>query len=136
MRKRIAIVLTAAVLTVSTYTAQADKFIEDFNSYAEGYGIPEIKPVVENISYKSSEVEILNIGEVDIYGENPISVISSACCALRAIDNGSQIDQYGRVLHAFFLNKSSRNEARATTETGVLIFCSEEKGIYTIRLVK
>ena len=136
MRKKVAVILTAAVLTVTP--ALADQFLDDFNTYADGlYGIPKIEPVVENMTYKSTEVEIMNMGEVAIYGGNPISVISAACCALRAIDNtGSQIDQYGRVLHAYFLFQSTGKESRATAETGTLIFFSEENGIYTVRLVK
>jgi hypothetical protein len=136
MRKKVAIILTAAVLTVTP--ALADQFLDDFNTYADGlYGIPQITPVVENMTYKSTDVEIMNMGEVTIYGENPLSVISAACCALRAIDNeGSQIDQYGRVLHAYFLNRSQGKESRATTETGVLIYFADENGLFTVRLVK
>jgi hypothetical protein len=136
MRKKVAIILTAAVLTVTP--ALADQFLDDFNTYADGlYGIPQITPVVENMTYKSTDVEIMNMGEVTIYGENALSVISAACCALRAIDNeGSQIDQYGRVLHAYFLNRSQGKESRATTETGVLIYFADENGLFTVRLVK
>ena len=136
MRKKVAVILTAAVLTVTP--ALADQFLDDFNTYADGlYGIPKIAPVVENMTYKSTDVEIMNMGEVAIYGENPLSVISAACCALRAIDNqGDMLDQYGRVLHAYFLHNVQHRETRATTETGVLVFFSEENGVYTVRLVK
>ena len=135
MRKKVAVILTAAVLTVTP--ALADPFLEDFNSYRNLYHIPAIEPIVENISYRSTDVEIMNMGNIEIYGENPLSVISAACCALRAIDNaGSQIDQYGRVLHAYFLLQSSGKESRATTETGILIYFSEENDIYTVRLVR
>lgn len=136
MKKKVAVILTAAVLTVTS--ALADPFLDDFNAYAGSlYHIPALEPVVENISYKSADVEIMNMGEVTIYGENPISVISAACCALRAIDNaGNMLDQYGRVLHAYFLNRSQGKESRATTETGVLIYFAEENGLFTVRLVK
>lgn len=134
--KKVAVILTAAVLTVTS--ALADPFLDDFNAYAGSmYHIPALEPVVENISYKSADVEIMNMGEVTIYGENPLSVISAACCALRAIDNtGNMLDQYGRVLHAYFLNRSQGKESRATTETGVLIYFAEENGLFTVRLVK
>ena len=135
MRKKVAMILTAAVLTVTH--ALADPFLDDFNSYRNLYHIPAIEPIVENISYRSTDVEIMNMGNIEIYGENPLSVISASCCALRAIDNaGSQIDQYGRVLHAYFLLQSSGKESRATTETGILIYFSEENDIYTVRLVR
>ena len=135
MRKKVAVILTAAVLTVTP--ALADPFLDDFNSYRNLYHIPAIEPIVENISYRSTDVEIMNMGNIEIYGENPLPVISAACCALRAIDNaGSQIDQYGRVLHAYFLLQSSGKESRATTETGVLIYFAEENGLFTVRLVK
>ena len=135
MRKKVAVILTAAVLTVTHDLA--DPFLDDFNSYRNLYNIPAIEPIVENISYRSTDVEIMNMGNIEIYGKNPLSVISAACCALRAIDNaGSQIDQYGRVLHAYFLLQSSGKESRATTETGILIYFSEENDIYTARLVR
>lgn len=135
MRKKVAVILTAAVLSVST--AMADPFLDDFNTYRSLYNIPAIEPVVENLSYKSADVEIMNLGEVTICGQDAISVISAACCALRAIDNaGSQIDQYGRVLHAYFLNRSQGKESRATTETGIQIYFAEENGLFTVRLVK
>ena len=135
MRKKVAVILTAAVLSVTP--ALADPFLDDFNAYRSLYNIPALEPVVENLSYKSADVEIMNMGEVTIYGENPLSVISASCCALRAIDNiGSQIDQYGRVLHAYFLLQSSGKESRATTETGIMIYFAEENGLFTVRLVK
>ena len=136
MNKKVAVILTAAILTVTP--ALADQFLDDFNAYASGlYGIPKLEPIVENISYKSADVEILNLGEVTIYGQDPLSVISASCCALRAIDNaGSQLDQYGRILHAYFLNRTRGKETRATTETGTMIYFSEENGLYTVRLVK
>ena len=136
MKKQIAVIMTAAVLSVSP--ALADPFLDDFNTYAGSlYHIPAIEPVVENLSYKSSDVEIMNLGEVTICGQDALSVISAACCALRAIDNaGSMPDQYGRVLHAYFLNRSQGKESRATTETGVLIYFAEENGLFTVRLVK
>ena len=136
MRKKVAVILTAAVLSVTP--ALADPFLDDFNLYAESlYHIPPLKQIVENLSYKSDDVEILNLGEVTINGQDPLSVISAACCALRAIDNaGSQIDQYGRVLHTYFLFQSSGQESRATTESGTMIFFSEENDIYTVRLVR
>ena len=135
MRKKVAVILTAAVLTVTP--AMADQFLDDFNTYADDlYGIPKIAPVVENMTYKSTDVEIMNRGEVTIYGQDPLAVICAACCALRAIDNtGNMLDQYGRVLHAYFLHKPGK-ESRATTENGTLIYFSEENGLFTVRVVK
>lgn len=136
MKKQIAVIITAAILTSTP--ALADQFLDDFNAYAEGlYGIPLLEPVVENLSYKSADVEIMNLGEISIYGHDPLSVISAACCALRAIDNsGSMLDQYGRIMHAYFLHNVRKTEAMATTERGILVFFSEDKGLFTIRLVR
>ena len=136
MKKQIAVIITAAILTATP--ALADQFLDDFNAYAEGlYGIPLLEPVFENLSYKSADVEIMHLGEISIYGRNPLSVISAACCALRAIDNsGSMLDQYGKVMHVYFLHNVRKTEARATTESGILVYFSEDKGLFTIRLVR
>ena len=136
MRKRIAVLLAAAILFVTP--AFADSFADNFNLYAsEIYGIPQLRPIIENISYESDEVEILTSVEISIYGENAMSVISAACCVLRVIDNaGSQIDQYGKILHAYFMNRSSGKESRATTDNEIIIYFSELSDIFTIRLVK
>ena len=133
MRKIAAIIL--AILLAAP--AMADSFLDDFNYYAsEIYDLNPLDPLVENVAYKSAEVEIMVADGIEIYSEDALSVISAACCVLRVIDNtGSQIDQYGKVLHAYFLHKSG-NESRATTDSGILIFFSEANDIYTIRLVK
>ena len=136
MKKQIAVIITAAILTATP--ALADQFLDDFNAYADGlYGIPLLEPVVENLSYKSADVEIMNLGEITIYGHDPLSVISAACCALRAIDNsGSMLDQYGKVMHAYFLHNVRKAETRAATESGILLYLSEDNGLYSVRLVR
>ena len=136
MRKCFAVILAAVLLSVAS--AFADPFLDDFNLYAsEVYNIPQLQPLVENTSYKSDEVEILTSDDIEIYGEDALSVIAAACCSLRVIDNaGSQIDHYGKLLHAYFLYRSSWEESRATTATGIEIYFSEAADIYSVRLVK
>lgn len=135
MKKQIAAILVASVLSISP--ALADPFLDDYNLYAESiFGIPQLETITESISYKS-DVTIMKSEDTIICGNDPLSVISSACCALRVIDNaGSQLDQYGKILHAYFLTRVQGKETRSTTETGTLIFVSEENELYTIRLVK
>lgn len=136
MRKCFAVIFAAILLSVAS--AFADSFLDDFNLYAsEVYNIPQLQPLVENTSYKSDEVEVLISDDIEIYGEDALSVITAACCSLRVIDNaGSQIDHYGKLLHAYFLYRSSGEESRATTATGIEIYFSEAADIYSVRLVK
>ena len=134
--KVVAIILAIIVLSIAP--ASADSFLEDFNLYAESlYNIPALEPIIVEVSYKSPDVEIMKTDEITIYGQDALSVISAACCALRTIDNASSmIDQYGRIMNAYFMNQTQRTETRATTEAGVLIYFSEDHGIFEIRLVK
>lgn len=127
-----------AIIVLSIAPASADSFLEDFNLYAESlYNIPTIEPIIVEVSYKSADVEIMKTNEITIYGQDALSVISAACCALRTIDNASSmIDQYGRIMNAYFMNQTQQKETRATTEAGVLIYFSEDNGIFEIRLVK
>lgn len=131
------VITMLAIVIMAATQAKADAFLDDFNLYAETmYSIPAIETVIESVSYRSESVEITTTDEVIIVGHDPMAVISAACCALRTIDNaGSMIDQYGRVLNAFFINQVHKKETRATTESGVLIYFSEHEGTFTIRLV-
>lgn len=120
-----------------------DKFLEDFNVYASSmYGIDEISPVFTGNpkTYASAIVEIMDDGQsVTIMAENKnaLDLIAAACCALRTIDNqGSVIDQYGKVMHAYFLTRSGEGEKRATTDSGLQIFISIDHDFMTIRLVR
>ena len=137
MKKALALVLILILATVPAFAE--DTFLSDFNAYAEGlYGISKITAVQAGKLYKSDVVEMIVTSQgAEIYGENPLDVISAACCTLRVIDNPSgQIDQYGRIMHAYFLFRSSGKESRSTTESGILVFYSESAGICSVRLVK
>ena len=125
------------------FSALADQFPDDFNLYAVSmYGISEIKPVFTGSpkTYASNSVEIMDDGNtVTRYAENKevMDLIAAACCALRVIDNqGDMIDQYGRILHAYFLARSGEGEKRATTDSGMMVFVSIGPGMTTIRLVR
>ena len=124
-------------------TALADQFLDDFNTYAVSiYGISEIKPVFTGSpkTYASDSIEIMDDGNtVTLYAENKdvMDLISATCCALRVMDNqGDMIDQYGRILHAYFLARSGEGEKRATTDSGMMVFVSIGPGMTTIRLVR
>ena len=132
------IIIILAIIVMSIAPASADSFLDDFNLYAENlYNIPALEPIIVEVSYRSDDVEIMKSDEITIFGENALSVISAACCVLRTIDNASSmIDQYGRIMNAYFMNQTQRTETRATTEAGVLIYFSENNGIFEIRLVK
>jgi hypothetical protein len=132
------VIIILAIIVLSIAPASADSFLEDFNLYAESlYNIQTLEPIIVEVSYKSADVEIMKTDEITIYGQDALSVISAACCALRTIDNASSmIDQYGRIMNAYFMNQTQRTETRATTEAGVLIYFSEDNGIFEIRLVK
>ena len=137
MKKALALVLILILATVPAFAE--DTFLSDFNAYAEGlYGISKITAVQAGKLYKSDVVEMIVTSQgAEIYGENPLDVISAACCVLRVIDNsGNMLDQYGRVMHAYFLNNVRGKETRATTDSGILVFYSENNGICSVRLVK
>jgi hypothetical protein len=120
-----------------------DSFLNDFNLYAESiYGIDKISPVFTGTpkTYSSETVEIMVNGqETTLMAEraNTMDVITAACCTLRIIDNtGNRIDQYGMLMHAYFLACSGDGEKQATTESGTNIFVSVDPGFVTIRLVR
>ena len=136
-------ILCLIVCIMIPITALADQFLDDFNAYAVSvYGISEIKPVFTGSpkTYASDFIEIMDDGNtVTLYAENKdvMDLIAAACCALRVIDNqGDMIDQYGRILHAYFLARSGEGEKRATTDSGMMVFVSIGLGMTTIRLVR
>ena len=136
-------ILCLIVCIMIPITALADQFLDDFNSYAVSmYGISEIKPVFNGFpkTYASDFIEIMDDGNtVTLYAENKdvIDLIAAGCCAMRAIDNqGNMLDQYGRILHAYFMARSGTGEKRATTDSGMLIFCSIDSGLTIIKLVR
>lgn len=124
-------------------SALADQFLDDFNSYAVSmYGISQIKTVFTGSpkSYVSDTVEIMDNGKtITMMAEskNDADLIAAGCCALRVIDNqGDMLDQYGRILHAYFMARSGEGEKRATTNSGMMIFCSIDAGFTIIKLVR
>lgn len=112
-------------------------FESDFNSYAPMYSLDQLKKV-SAFGYKLEKVEIMITDDITLYSsEKDIpELLSAACCTLRSIDNeGSMIDQYGRLLHAYFMARSG-GEKQATTESGVIIYFSITNDLATVRLVK
>ena len=140
MKNKAFFVLLICVL-LSVSMAAADAFLDDFNLYAEAvYSIDKLSVVHEDetmAAYRAGTVEIMRTdGEISIFGESAEDVIAFACCAIRCMnDTGSLIDQYGRILHSFFLCKAGR-EGRAVTESGITVFTTAENGIYSIKLVQ
>lgn len=140
--KRIFIFILVMMLTVPAFAE--DQFLDDFNVFAVSmYGISRISPVFTGSpkTYASDQVEIIDDGKTvtltaDI--KNIPDLIAAACCALRTIDNsGDMLDQYGRVLHAYFMCRSAGGEEkRATTDSSVKVYVSMDKTLMIIRLVR
>lgn len=122
--------------------ADPDQFVEDFNLFASTmYGLDELEIVYSDetlMACRSGAIEIMITDkDLTVYSDDPMQAVTAACCALRCIDNlASMIDQYGRVLHSYFLCKISGKEGSAVTSGGVSILTTESNGIYSIRLVK
>ena len=139
MKNKAFIILLICALLFSS--AAADPFLDDFNLYAEAfYAIDKLAVIHEDdilAAYRAGTVEIMRTdGEISIFGESAEDVITFTCCAIRCMDDtGSLIDQYGRILHSFFLCKAGR-EGRAVTESGITVFTTAENGIYSIKLVQ
>lgn len=136
-------ILCLIVCILIPSSALADQFLDDFNTYAVSmYGISEIKPVFTGSpkTYASDSIEIMDDGNtVTMMAENKdvIDLIAAGCCALRVIDNqGNMLDQYGRILHAYFMARAGEGEKRATTDSGMMVFVSIGPGMTTIRLVR
>ena len=132
--KRIILFVVAFVMITSFACAD---FYDDFNEYSSMYGIENLEKV-SSFGYKLPTVEIIATDEITLYSseENIPDLLAASCCAMRCIDNqGNMLDQYGRLLHAYFMAKAG-GEKRATTETGMLIFFTITPGLVTVRLVK
>lgn len=119
-----------------------DAFLDDFNDYAQYmYGIQPAScddPDAMPLFFTTGETTVFHYSDHDvIIGEDHMEAISAACCVFRCVDNsGSMIDQYGRILHAYFMARSAGGEKRATTESSISIYVSIDSGILTIRLVR
>ena len=117
--------------------------MSDYNLYAESmYGIDPIELTESSIasqSYQSNSVKIFKkIDEILITGEDALEVIAAASCVFRCVDNASSmIDQYGRIMQAYYLARSRKEdkEFRATTESGHLVFIQLFDNSISIRIV-
>lgn len=141
MKKLLAVALIICSLE-SSAIAETDQFLEDFNIYAQSlYGLQTIEKIYSDpvmAAYKSDDIEIMYENDnYTVYGTEDQEVITAACCVMRAIDNqGSMIDQYGRIMNAYFLCKANGKESIATTENHVMILVDKENGVLSIRMVK
>lgn len=139
VKRFVCALLALCLLPVCAFALEISTFVDDYNTYAEYlFGISKIEPVsLGSLEFRSDSV-IVSIDEcVSVFGSDIMEVISSACCVLRCVDNaGDSLDQYARILHAYFLNRIKGKETRATTASGVLVFVDCHSGIYTIKVVK
>ena len=139
MKKLLAVTM---IIVAMESAALADSFLDDFNLYAQSlYGLPTIEKTYSDptmTAYKSENIEIMyEDGYVTVYGTDDAETISAACCVMRVIDNhGSMIDQYGRIMNAYFICRSNGKESIATTENLVMIMVEKANGVLSIRMVK
>ena len=126
------------ILVLFTVPAFAD-FLNDYNFYAENvFGLNQLEfvkndTVMAKFSSGISDLFVMR-DSIIVSSENHLDAISSACCVLRCVDNtGSQLDQYGRVLHAYYLSKAASGELKtATTKSGFRISASIQDNILMI----
>lgn len=139
----LSLMICMMMLPLAAPAEDSDPFLDDYNTYAVSmYGIGKIAPVSSVASsgvYASDTVQI-TVSPLSVTltaeTENATDLIAAACCALRVIDNqGSKIDQYGRVLHAYFMARSAGGEKRSVTESSVEIYVSVNDRL-TIRVVR
>lgn len=141
MKKALCLALLLCLLAVP---ALADTFLDDFNFYAEyTFGIATAALDADGYEqlYTAPAYSVLHnawtgTATVTAQPDHALDAITAACCALRVMDNsGSAVDQYGRVLHAYFMACTRGTECRATTDSGVLVYVTAAPTVQ-IRLVK
>ena len=139
-------ICTFLALVLLPVFAVADDFLDFFNVCAKSmYGIDDIKFASDAGIFKAYTSTYYDLQYepdcITLYGtkDHIVDLIAAGCCALRCFDNsGNMIDQYGRLLHAYFLARSAddKTEKRATTDSGILVYVLIENSLVTIRLVK
>ena len=139
------IIILLAVLLLTTESASADKFLDDYNDYAKFvYGIDPVECIESSVassSYKNDKVTIFHYMWNDdrIIGTDDLEVISAACCVFRCVDNsGDRLDQYGRIMHAYFLAKARDDgmQYHAATLSGYTVWVQISNNTLYIKLVK
>ena len=137
----------AFLLIIVLFAAPAcaeDAFLDDFNTFAQAvFGIPQIEfqRKMDGLDYYASETFLLykDDSTIAIFGTDDLEVISASCCALRCVDNpGSMLDQYGRILHAYFMARSRNNgeKVTATTKSGINVVTQISDSTLFVWLVK
>lgn len=140
--------LLAAILLIVLCFPPAlseDVFADDFSTYAEYmYGLDEI-----TLISSAQETSVYAVGETMIAlnttggavtavvtGTSFADVLTAACCVMRCVDNsGSMIDQYGRLMHAYFLARSrDPGMYHATTESSMRIGVSIDSDTLIVSL--
>ena len=134
------------ILCMIPVMACANDFQDFFNTCAASmYGIDGITLASDWKTFQAYTSTYYDLQAepdcITLYGtqDHIIDLIGAGCCALRCFDNsGNMLDQYGRLLHAYFLARSAgdKTEKRATTDSGILVYVLIEPALVTIRLVK
>lgn len=117
------------LLIVFSSASAGDKFMDNYNFYAQSvYGIQQIHFDKKDSSYTQYASDTVYVcvwkdGSISVISKNHLDAISAACCVLRCVDNkGNRIDQYGRVLHAYYLSMIDSGEMKtAVTDSKVSI---------------
>ena len=140
--KRLIIILALILFTVPTFAENT--FLSDFDEYGQYvYGLQPLScndPDAIPLFFMTGETSVFHYPAEDIIsGTNHLEAISAACCVFRCIDNGGDmIDQYGRIMHAYFMSKSRADgkEYHAATESGIMIYTQIIDDRLTVKLVK
>ena len=136
MKRVISFIIILVIFTVPAFAE--DKFMDDYNFYAENvFHISPIGPVEDAVItvYASDNVELFPMNKsIIIRSATHFDAICSACCVLRSLDNaGNRVDQFGRIMHIYFLAKSAPGEIKiATTESGIQIAAQIDKNMLYI----
>ena len=136
--KRFLCVLLACLMVTPAF---ADQFVDDFNDYTGLYGIENLTFFMsdDQVTYYTCGKAMVSYSDnmVTIMSEDALDVITVSCCVLRCVDNsGSMIDQYGRLLHAYYLHKTGTEQATATTVSGTHIFFTTIDGLFCVGVMK
>ena len=138
------LIIFIALILFAVPALADNTFLSYFDEYGQYiYGLQQAScddPDDITIFFSTGETKVIHYPDHDVIaGANHMEVISAACCVFRCIDNGgNMIDQYGRIMHAYFMSKSRADgkEYHAVTESGIMVYTQIIDDKLTVKLVK